>query len=245
MASILLYNACSAKIAPSHNNLDLIGTWSITKIGTQVVPEKNEAIFMFDQNGVSATIGCNDHSSLYKVERNNIRFSELIWTEMFCQNLNDLEQAMQTHLLKTTQYKFENGSLLLKDTKGNTTFVLKKQAETTSADADLKGTWSITKIGSQVISDNKKAKFTLQDTQLGATIGCNTHSGTYKVEGQNISISRLRSTLMHCPDLSELESKMNVHLVKTTQFKLNKNTLFLMDSLGNNTLFLTRLVGEE
>lgn len=64
--------------------------------------------------------------------------------------------------------------------------------------------------------------------------GCNSFSGSYRVEGTTISISNVVTTLMACADDAVTAQEMMFHqaLQAVTQYELNAGTLTLRDENG-------------
>ena len=73
------------------------------------------------------------------------------------------------------------------------------------APTDIEGSWDVTAFnnGSAIVSVALGSTITMvfdADGQVSGNGGCNQYSGGYSVDGNNISIGPLRSTMMACPD---------------------------------------------
>lgn len=106
----------------------IAGAWKITMITNNDLSQNDEAKITLDlaENKMQATIGCNRHMGGFTVKNKSITISNLISTEMYCPDLAKLEIVFQEQLKKTTQYQFDNESLILQDENGNTTFILNR-----------------------------------------------------------------------------------------------------------------------
>ncbi|NQY05515.1 MAG: META domain-containing protein [Flavobacteriaceae bacterium] len=140
LLAILLNTECGSKketTTSEENTLNtentiaqskLEGRWSITSIGNRVISGNDKAVISISRNQLSASVGCNNHTGSFEINKGTIKIYRLIATEMFCMELDEIEREMGTQLQKTTQYLLDNESLLLKDSEGSTTFVLRKNS---------------------------------------------------------------------------------------------------------------------
>lgn len=78
---------------------------------------------------------------------------------------------------------------------------------------------------------------------LSGSGGCNTYSGTYKVDGQSLTISPLQSTMMACatPEgVMEQEAAFLTALQSTRSYKLEGTQLDLLDEKGQLQVLATK-----
>lgn len=74
--------------------------------------------------------------------------------------------------------------------------------------------------------------------RFAATMGCNQMGGTYKVTGDAITFSEVRSTLMACMGpVSELEARFKRWLSRTATWRLDGQTLTITAQDGATALF--------
>jgi copper homeostasis protein (lipoprotein) len=70
-------------------------------------------------------------------------------------------------------------------------------------------------------------------TRLGAgTGGCNRFTGTYEIQGEEITFGALATTMMACPDVRDVDLAMMAALEKATSFRKTAHHLELFDADG-------------
>jgi len=114
-----------------------------------------------------------------------------------------------------------------------------------SSGATLAGTqWLLTGLEQNGVEQPlvQGTKLTLQfgDGTVGGSAGCNSFGGTYVVNGQNLTISDLRQTLMACdpPTIMQQETRYTTALLQAQSFALQGTTLTITNPGG--TLRFTR-----
>ncbi len=120
--------------------------------------------------------------------------------------------------------------------------------KSTSTSSSLVGTWKLTAYGpasspTPAVSDvNASITFDVNGT-LSGNGGCNSMSGDYKVEGDQITFGPIMSTLMGC-DEPRMSQEGTVHqvLTDTATFKIEGNTLTI---LNKDTVLVFMLVAAE
>ena len=103
---------------------DLLGEWRLTSYGTTETQTSVlvdvEATLTFNEDGtLVGTSGCNEFSGTYKVDGNEIEFSEIVSTLILCDTpLMGQEEAMYQMLSELTAYRVEGNTLsIVKDGK--------------------------------------------------------------------------------------------------------------------------------
>lgn len=89
--------------------------------------------------------------------------------------------------------------------------------------------WYITEFDGKKVQPFERGRAFLQfteDGRIGIFAGCNRMNGTYEVQENQLSISKIISTMMACPDM-QLENAMGKQMEGTFQFELNKQQLQL------------------
>ena len=104
-----------------------------------------------------------------------------------------------------------------------------------SKSASIAGTWKLTSYGAAnsptpAVSDvDASITFDVNGT-LNGNGGCNSMSGDYKVDGNQITFGPIMSTLMGC-DEPRMTQEGTVHqvLTDTASFKIDDNTLTILN----------------
>lgn len=110
-----------------------------------------------------------------------------------------------------------------------------KDGSSTATVADLAGKqWTLESLGGEAVkmadgAQNPWIKADAETGKLEGFGGCNQLMGSYKLDGANLSFPGLGSTKMMCPAAQETENKFKTALNETTAFKLDGNTLKLLN----------------
>ena len=105
----------------------------------------------------------------------------------------------------------------------------------TTTIADLAGKqWTLESLGGEavIMPDGAQIPWIKADAKSGRLEGfggCNQLMGSYKLDGANLSFPGLGSTKMMCPDVQETENKFKTALSETNAFKVDGNTLKLLN----------------
>lgn len=106
------------------------------------------------------------------------------------------------------------------------------------ATASLENTfWGLVRLGSRPVKtapDQKEVhlRFLPGTSEVRGFGGCNSFSGSFKVEGRLISFGAMASTRMACPTLDQ-ESELFDRLAKATRYVITGDHLDLRDAEGN------------
>lgn len=112
---------CSAIIMKKENTqkaTSLFETkWSLKKIhATTGIEEVNTKAFIkFDKEKQSAggNGSCNGFGSTFTIEKNKISFKNIFSTKMYCQDVQQIENAFFSNLEKVTRYEVDGNVLKL------------------------------------------------------------------------------------------------------------------------------------
>ena len=100
--------------------------------------------------------------------------------------------------------------------------------------------WLLFSIRSQEVTIPEGAKipqltFDTQNMRVSGNGGCNTISGSFKVNKQNLSFGPIASTRMACPG-SDVEPKFLDALSRTAKYSMYNGKLVLNDSSGTQLM---------
>ena len=188
----------------------------------------------FSSDGkVSGSAGCNRYNGTYTVSGNSITFSSpMATTMMMCeQTVMDQESAYLQALGEAKTFAVNGDQLTLAGADNNTLVIYQAQTQ------DLSGTsWEATGYnnGKQAVigilgSTTLTADFG-KDGTLSGNSGCNTYSGGYKVNGDQITIGPLASTMMACSEpagVMEQEAQYLAALQSAATYQIEGNVLQL------------------
>ncbi len=194
--------------------------------------------------------GCNSYGAGYTVDAASLTIEPAIRTEMYCnepEGLMDQEDRYLALLTDVASYRIENDRLILVDGEGNDLLVFEKAAP--MPDLPLVGTkWVLDSYStggdaiSSVIAGTTVTVTFGPDGNVGGNAGCNHYGGDYTLDGENLSVSSLFSTLMYCetPGVMDQESAYLAHLANVSSYRVAGDRLILMDAAGTETLFFVQ-----
>ncbi len=109
-------------------------------------------------------------------------------------------------------------------------------AITSVSTVELNGTsWMLTRLGDAPLVSDTEVTLYFEDDALGGNASCNTYGGSYTVDGAQISMSEVFSTMMYCypEELMEQEMAYLAALEAAATFQVKDNVLCLMDADGS------------
>ena len=117
-------------------------------------------------------------------------------------------------------------------------YVLQKLAADSVSDAKLENTyWKLTAFGTAavVVADNQREPHFIlhpDDKRVSGSGGCNRLAGTYTVEGNRLTFSRMAGTMMACPSGMEQERSFHDALGRAATWRIDGERLELSDATG-------------
>lgn len=203
-AGILILAACAPSASQSGGG-DLTGqVWALsTLMDKGLVPDSGISAQFTSDGKVSGSAGCNQYAGTYTVSGNTITISSpLASTMMACEPaVMEQESAYLKALGEAKTYSVIGDQLTFNNAANTTLMTYKSQSQ------DLAGTsWEVIGYnnGKQAVT-SALAGTTLtadfgRDGTLSGNSGCNTYNGPYTVDGNQITIGPLSSTMMACSD---------------------------------------------
>ncbi len=202
-ALLALTAAPTAAQSPSAASTGLSGTsWAVTTVAG--IPSSG-ATLVFADDMAGGFAGCNNFRAEYEAADGTLSFGKVATTLKACEDaVMTFEQSYLEALGNVAGYALGAGTLTLTDSAGAE--VLAFQGQTP---ASLEGQWEVT---GYITGTGETAAVVspLVDTQPVVTFGpdgivsgsggCNLFSGGYGIEGSDITIGPLMTTLMACAD---------------------------------------------
>jgi heat shock protein HslJ len=219
---------------------DLTGkVWALSELGGKPLVAGSGISAEFTADGqVSGSAGCNRYSGSYTASGNKITFaSPMASTRMMCeQAVMDQESAYFRALADAKTYSVSGDQLTLYGADKKALAAYKAQSQ------DLAGSsWEVIAYnnGKQAVTSVMAgtaltAEFG-NDGTLSGNSGCNTYSGSYKVDGDKITIGPLASTMMACGDpagVMEQETMYLAALQSAATYKIEGNAMELRTADG-------------
>lgn len=189
--------------SPSAEAGGLAGTtWAVTSVaGTP----GSGATLVFTEDLVGGFAGCNHFRGTYQAADGTLTVGPLATTLKLCDEaVNTFEQSYLAALGSAAGYTLGEGTLTITDAAGAEALAFEAQSP-----ASLEGTWQITgylvgsgetaAVTSPIVDTTAVLTFG-PDGIVSGTAGCNQFSGGYGIEGNDITIGPLMSTMMACED---------------------------------------------
>jgi len=226
------------------------------------------AAFSIDGN-VGGSAGCNHYSAGFTVDGASLAIEPAARTEMYCSEppgIMEQEDRYLSLLTKAASYRVErvmadgeriplsasissrteNDRLILMDSDGNDLLVFERVART--PDLPLVGTdWVLDSystggdaISSVIAGTTITANF--DGGNVTGNAGCNLYGGEYTLDGANLAVSSLFSTLMYCetPGVMEQEAAFMGNLANVSSYRVEGDRLILTDAEGTDVLFFVQ-----
>ncbi len=234
-AGMMILAACASLGSQAGGGGDLTGkVWALTELMGKPPAAGVGISAQFSADGmVSGSAGCNRYSGTYTVSGNSITFSSpMATTMMMCdESIMEQESAYLKALGEAKTYAVKGDQLTLTGVDKTSLVIYKAQSQ------DLSGTsWEVTGYnnGKQAVTGtltgtNLTADFG-KDGNLSGNAGCNTYSGAYKVNGDQITIGPLASTMMACSEpagVMEQEAQYLAALQSAATYQIEGNVLQL------------------
>lgn len=205
----------------------------------------------FDAEGnLGGSAGCNHYGAGYTVDGANLAIEPAVRTEMYCSEppgIMDQEDRYLALLTEVASYRVEDNRLVL--TGHNGTDILVFEPVLRTPDLPLAGTdWVLEaySTGSDAVSSviagtTVTAKFAADGSVTG-NAGCNHYGGSYSLDGANLSVSSLYSTLMYCetPGVMEQEETFMGHLANVSSYRVDGDRLTLTDAAGTDLFYFVQ-----
>jgi heat shock protein HslJ len=201
------------------------------------------------EGSLGGSAGCNHYSADYTVDGESLTIEPAIRTEMYCSEppgIMDQEDRYLALLTEVASYRMEDGLLTLMDSDGVDLLVFEEVVQT--PDLPLTGTdWVLEAystggdaISSVIAGTTITANFA--DGNVTGNAGCNHYGGQYSLDGTNLTVSSLFSTLMYCetPGVMEQEAAFLGHLANVSSYRVEGDRLILTDAEGTDVLFFVQ-----
>jgi heat shock protein HslJ len=212
-------------------------TWTLSSEPAPGAPLEGIVVTARFENGtMSGESGCNTYTTSYEVDETSLTIgSEIAGTRRACPPAETaVERAYLQRLPQVSAYRISGGTLTLL----NGDEALLRYEATIAAEA-IPGDWIVTSYfsGDAITSVLGGVDMTTTFAALDVTgnTGCNTFSGPYQVEGDEITIGRLASTMAACPteELQRQETDFLAALRLATTFRVTGNRLDLLRRPGD------------
>jgi heat shock protein HslJ len=237
---------------------DLEGTaWTLVSLNGNDVIEGTTITLSFGDDGtLSGDAGCNSYSGQYTATDGTLSTSEIINTEVFCQDPADVmeqEDAYFDALRTAAVYTITTGTLELLSAADATLVYRSREAspeptDTTSPDApatvpstpELDGTaWVLTEINDSAVREGTTPTLNFEENgRVGGEGGCNSFGGQYTAAAGTMSFSDISSTLRACAEqaVNEQEQAYFDALHNAAAYRLDADRLEIKNAVGDTTL---------
>ena len=205
IAGMVFLAACATAGSQQGSQADLTGkVWVLTDLGGKPPVQDTAITIEFTADGKFAgSAGCNRYNGSYTTSGNSMTISPNIATTMMAceQPVMDQEFTYTKALGTVKGFSVKADQLTLSDAAGKAIATYKAQSQSLSGTS-----WQVISYnnGKQaVVSVMSGTDLTADfgsDGNLSGNAGCNTYNGPYKVDGNNIKIGPLASTMKACAD---------------------------------------------
>jgi len=154
----------------------------------------------FAGDRVSGFGGCNAYGGTATISGSTIKISDVFSTQMACEgDGSTVETAYLANLANAATFTATADALTIFDSSGKSILVYAAGAAN-----PIEGFWNVTgynngneAVVSPIAGTTLTANFT-PGGEVGGSAGCNDYSGTYKLDGTNLTVGPLMSTKKAC-----------------------------------------------
>jgi heat shock protein HslJ len=180
---------------------------------------------------VSGTSGCNTYDAPFTVDGESMEIgSDIISTKRACEaNATAVESAYLARLPRVRSFSISGSTLTLKGSNGDPLLVYGGSSGQTA----IEGRWDVTGFytGTAIASVAPGSALTAAFDQgaLSGDSGCNSYSASYNINGDEITITPISSTLRACADpaLQTQEQQYVSALQNVASFRVTADELTL------------------
>lgn len=215
--------------------------WNLIEInGGGVESSKAFVEFVSAEKRFAGNAGCNRMFGKFETNGNEIKLSGIGTTKIFCsaEDVMKLEGDFIKALERTT--RFEQKGETLDFYAGNNLILKFSEVAKTVSDGENSNTvkledkkWILASIAGKPLPKIETVPFLVFDKQKGSAGGnssCNSFGGSYKTEGDKISITEIISTFIACGDeRMNIEREFLGGLQKATRFEIKAGKLNLYE----------------
>ena len=215
--------------------------WNLIEInGGGVESSKAFVEFVSAEKRFAGNAGCNRMFGKLETNGNEIKLSGIGTTKIFCsaEDVMKLEGDFIKALERTT--RFEQKGETLDFYAGNNLILKFSEVAKTVSDGENSNTvkledkkWILASIAGKPLPKIETVPFLVFDKQKGSAGGnssCNSFGGSYKTEGDKISITEIISTFIACGDeRMNIEREFLGGLQKATRFEIKAGKLNLYE----------------
>lgn len=227
-------------VLPTNNTNEILTNtiWVLQAYNQPLLPNATLTIEFTADGRVNGSAGCNSYFASYDLGGGSLITGPIGSTQMWCEDLMDQESAFLQTLQTATGLTVTENSLTIHTPDGDMQFAPAQNAGLEETEWVLNGIAQ----GDAVVNTWVDAGITIKfaNGQVGGNAGCNSYGGSYQIDGTNLTLSELVSTMMACEDeVSQREAEFLAALVTVSQFRTVMNQLILSDAAGQDVLFFT------
>ncbi|MBX3028925.1 MAG: META domain-containing protein [Chloroflexi bacterium] len=244
LAALALAVAATPVAAQSSTSSLADTSWAVTAVAT--VPSSG-ATLVFTDGVAGGFAGCNNFRASYEATDGSLTVGPIATTMKACDEaVMAFEQSVLAALGSSTGYTLDGSTLVLTDAAGAETIAFEAQSP-----ASLEGTWEVTgyltgsgetaAVVSPIVDSQPVITFG-PDGIVSGTAGCNQFSGGFGIEGSDITIGPLMSTMMACADdLMAQEAGVMLALEGAATWSISGTTATLLNDEGTIQVTLSNL----
>ncbi len=230
----------------------LTGTiWTAIELNGQPPLPATTMTAEFNEEGmVSGSAGCNNYSSSYEVDGNQITIGLGMMTQMACiEVVNDQERTYMGALEAATTFEVNEDELILFDENFNVIVIY------TAVSQGLAGSsWEVIAYNNgkggvvSVILDTQITASFIEDGQMTGNASCNDYFGTYEADGEIISMGPFGTTRKACGEpegIMEQESQYLAALETAATYKIDGPTMNMRTADGATVANFARMLSQD
>jgi heat shock protein HslJ len=208
-------------------------------IGTEIT------VYFGEDGQLTGNAGCNNYSAAYEIDGDQIAIGPAITSRMACgepEGVMEQELAYLAALGMASAYQFEEQErLILLDSEGRRV-VDYNEARTFELSETVWNLQNYNNGNEAIVSVLEGSEITAyfdEEGNVSGTAGCNNYSGTYQVEGEQVSIELGPLTMMFCEQpegVMEQETAYLQALESVVSYRILGDELVMQNDAGQDVL---------
>lgn len=223
-------SAITDSVNPENTTWELINLFDTNKNTQLEIPTQTKITLLMSESKVSGNSGCNNYMGSYVLNGNEISFSQMGSTMMFCgEEIGEIEGVYLSNLQIVKTFTSDENNLIFYNEKNQEILNYSKSKTATLENQD----WIATMVnnGKEAvigIPEDISVTARFENGTVSGNAGCNNYNGSYELDGNNIKFGEIASTMMYCEGpASEVESNYLIALQNSDNYVFENGRLVL------------------
>jgi putative lipoprotein len=218
--------------------------WDLVTMNGEAPVDGTFPTISFEESAVNGTTGCNSYFGGYILDGTNLTIEQVGQTEMWCEGRMEQEQAYTKMLMSAVSLTLENDTLTIHTGEGDLVYVPANHEVLEGHPWHLGGISTGNGIVNTWVDEQITAEFI--DGTVNGNSGCNSYSGSYELDGSDITLGETLGTLMACAEdeINEREAEFLAALQNIASYEIVRDNLTFFDADGSVVMTFSASIPE-